>query len=89
MSNLVLTAFAEWYATDALEKLIKEYNNPDLTQKGKRDLLHQALMFAVMAGHKIGVKEGIDAINACTGPTTGDELELTVVGYKAYLESET
>lgn len=72
MSNLVLMAYAEAYAKDALETLIKEYNNPDLTQKGKRDLLRQTIMLAVVAGHSVGVKEGIKAVNDCIGPCGDD-----------------
>lgn len=39
MSDLLLNNIAEYEAEVAVKKMIEEYNNPELTKKGKREVL--------------------------------------------------
>lgn len=53
MSDLALTEIAYLKANSYMDKLIEEYNNPQLTQKGKREALLNCLAFSFMSGFKL------------------------------------
>lgn len=57
MSDVLLNMLAQHEANELAEELIKEYNSPEgqnLTQKGKRELVEQALFRAFLKGYKAG-----------------------------------
>ena len=53
MSNFVLNAVAQKIAEERTKELIGEYNNPELTPAGKKEVLEQKLMFAFLEGYNL------------------------------------
>ncbi len=59
MSDLVLMGCAEHLARIRTEELIEEYNQPNLTEAGKLEVLQMKMMFMFLEGYNLGqdVKE--------------------------------
>ena len=57
MSDFVLTGLAYKKAESDIEVLIKEYNNPELTQRGKREALLNTVALSFIAGYKLSQDE--------------------------------
>jgi hypothetical protein len=50
VSDIALTSYAYKIASERLKELIAEYNDPELTTKGKREVLEQKLFFVFLEG---------------------------------------
>jgi hypothetical protein len=57
MSNFFLTTITYDKAQRSMDDFIKEYNNPELTQKGKRESLLNCIAFSFMGGFKLAEDE--------------------------------
>lgn len=57
MSNIVLNAVLQKLAKERVKELIEEYNNPELTMLGKREVLEQKIFFCLLEGYNLGNKE--------------------------------
>ena len=57
MSDIVLNTVLQGVAKKRMEELIEEYNNPELTMLGKREVLEQKLFFCLLEGYNLGKKE--------------------------------
>lgn len=51
MSNILLVQVAHNYAEENLPKLIKMYNDPQLTELGRKEILSSFIMNTYMAGY--------------------------------------
>ena len=52
MSDIILTTVAQMEAKKKLKEVIEEYNDPQLTMKGKREVLEMALFTMFLKGYK-------------------------------------
>lgn len=57
MSNIVLTSIAQRESEIAMDEMIKKYNDPELTMKGKREVLQQSLFFMFLKGYNLKSEE--------------------------------
>lgn len=56
MSDLLLNSVAQHVVEDKLEVMIDDYNNPDLTLKGKKEVLQMALLEMFLRGYNFGIE---------------------------------
>ncbi len=53
MSDFRLNLVAQKIASERTKELIAEYNDPELTMEGKREVLEQKMMFIFLEGYKL------------------------------------
>lgn len=56
MSDIILNAYAQHRGSEIVVQLIKDYNNPELTQKGKLKVLTFAIVQTLLEGYYLAEK---------------------------------
>jgi hypothetical protein len=56
MSDFILNQYCQQRGSEIVQKLIAEYNNPDLTPKGKLEVLTFAIVQSMLEGYYLSEK---------------------------------